>query len=89
MGRVYKLSFVLRKEDKLKLYYADYSGKYLEPRRLEQLNGEIRGLNPAFKAVVSRRLELRRQICVQKIGGRRPLGNLGFRRAGRRLKDRR
>jgi len=42
---------------------------------VERLNGENRSLSPTVKAVVSRRLEMRRQICVQQIGGRYPLGN--------------
>jgi len=55
---------------------------------VELLNGEIRGLNPKVKTVVSRRLEFRRQICVQKFGGGYLLGNLRFRIAGWRLQDR-
>jgi len=47
----------------------------MQPRMLERLNGEIRGLSPIVKAVVSRKLELRRQICVQVTGGRHPLGS--------------
>lgn len=48
---------------------------------MERLNGEILGLSPTVKAVVSIRLELKRQlrVCVQKFGGRYPLGKLRFR----------
>jgi hypothetical protein len=52
---------------------------------VERLNGEFLGLSPTVKTVVSRRLEFRRKICVQKFGGRYLLGNLRFRIAGRRL----